>query len=105
MCLFGLVVISPHLVLLHSDLPNVCDLNRDGYAVGSLARNNASLGLGVVSAGVRGARDEGWIVTLFDTIKSDVGSGLLEWTFQNGSCWFELQDQLDSNQSDHVWSN
>lgn len=94
-------VVGPHLVLLHSDLLAVCDLSREDHAIGSLASSNTSLGLGVVSAAV--GRAEGWILTLFDAVKSDVDSGLLEWTFQPAGCWFELQDQLGVNQSDLVF--
>lgn len=102
MCWFGVEVISPNLVLLLSDPSlDACDLHRNDYAIGSLAWSNASHGLGVVSAAV--GRNEGWIVTLFDTIQSDVNSSLLEWTFRRGGCWFELQDQLGFNQSELVF--
>lgn len=105
MCWFRGEVIGPHLVLLYSDLLEMCDLSREDTAIGSLASSNISgnISLGVVSAAV-GRGDEGWIVTLFDAITSDMNSDdLVEWSFRSGGCWFELQDQLGANQSDLVF--
>ena len=64
------------------------------YAIGMLVECNASLGLGVISATVQ----EGWIVTLFETVQNESMSSVLEWTFQSEICWFELQEDLGFSQ-------
>ena len=103
MCRFGVEVVSPNLVLLLSDSSlGACDLHRNEYAIGLLAWNNAGLGVGVVSAAV--GRNQGWMVTLFDTIKSTPNNSMLEWRFQSGGCWFELHPLMGVNQSEIVIS-
>lgn len=79
----------------------MCGLGREDHIIGSLATSNTSLKQGVVSAAV--GRGEGWIVKLFDAVKSNVDSTLLEWTFRPAGCWFHLRGPLGVNQSDHVF--
>jgi hypothetical protein len=97
-CILYVELVSSNSVLLSDHSLGHCGLHGNEYAIGSLARSNASLGVGVVSAAV--GRNRGWIVTLFEVIKAN--HSLLEWTFQDGGCWFKLQDQLGFNQSELV---
>lgn len=106
MCRLGVEVVGPNLVLLLSE-PSLgpCGLHGNEHAIGLLAWNNASLGMGVVSAAVGTlGTNGGWTVTLFDAIKTNPNSSELEWRFESGGCWFELHDLLGANQSEIVIS-
>lgn len=95
--------VSPHVLLLteteeESELLGDCELARVESSIGLLARNNASLSVGVISARV--VNEGGWVVTVYPAIHKGASfSNASEWVFQNTSCWFELEEALGFNQS------
>lgn len=99
-------VISPNLVFLHpgssnSSLLVACNTEREQITVGSLSTNDGGLGVGVVSALVGPGGAKGLMVALFESVSY---SSHLRWTFDDISCWFELQEGLGFNQSNHVYT-
>ena len=74
-----------------------CDLGVEGNVIGVLVKSGAGLGLGVVSAVIAGSGNvsRGWTISLITTVvRHQFNPTFQEWTFQNASCWFELQEEL-----------
>ena len=101
-CQLEVDVINSHLALLHpraaqTSLTTACGAPVEDYSIGSLVLNEARLGLGVISAIV--GSNAGWMVTMFENIQEQLVSVSLEWTIQEGYCWFELEEIMGFNQS------
>ena len=86
----------------NSSVPEACGqgMNGSGVAVGSLA-TGLGMALGVVS-GVMGTGRALLVNLLTAPALMAVSMSSQEWSFEEGECWFELQENLRFNQSSIV---